>query len=201
MPKAPQANTASCSQDRIQSHPYSLNQFCCANPTVHAHPQPKECKKRKSNEMATNLRAQEWISGNKHQSQTKKAKQANADNQSRCRVACSRSLFYTAVLVFGCSIRSSRGSIGALGSRAIWFIRNVFSSANWSSSLRSARKLGRKRRSRSLLLMRMRCTGTVLVGFATKIYHSEWHANLRAWLVSYLEDVERLVLHHATIVF
>jgi len=59
------------------------------------------------------------------------------------------------------------GSIGSLGSSSICRTRKLFSSVNWSSSVRSSRNLGRNLSRRSRLLMRIRCTATDLFGFAT----------------------------------
>jgi hypothetical protein len=60
------------------------------------------------------------------------------------------------------------GGMGAGGSCSICRIRKLFSSMNCSSSVRSSRNEGRKRRSLSRLLISIRCTATDLLGFATK---------------------------------
>ena len=62
------------------------------------------------------------------------------------------------------------GGMGWLGSCSICRIRKLFSSMNCSSSVRSSRKLGRKRSSFSRLLIRMRCTAIDLLGLATKTW-------------------------------
>lgn len=57
---------------------------------------------------------------------------------------------------------------GAGGSCSICRIRKLFSSMNCSSSVRSSRKVGKNLSSFSRLLIKIRCTATDLLGFATK---------------------------------
>ena len=66
-------------------------------------------------------------------------------------------------------------AMAASGSCSICLIKKLFSSMNCSSSVRSSRKLGRKRSSFSRLLMRMRCTATDLLGLATKTCGNQHH--------------------------
>lgn len=59
------------------------------------------------------------------------------------------------------------GSTGSGGSSSICRTKKLFSSVNWSSSVRSSRNLGRNLSNRSRLLIRIRCTATDLFGLAT----------------------------------
>ena len=67
---------------------------------------------------------------------------------------------------------AAAGGGAAAGNASICLIRKLFSSMNWSSSVRSSRKVGRKRRRRSRLLISMRWTAYDLFGFATKTWGS-----------------------------
>ena len=94
--------------------------------------------------------------------------------------------------------------MGWLGSCSICRIRKLFSSMNCSSSVRSSRKLGRKRSSFSRLLIRMRCTAIDLLGFATKTWDvsmddGDGETGIK-YLRTYLEDVEALVIDHPPVV-
>ena len=62
------------------------------------------------------------------------------------------------------------GAMGADGICSICRIKKLFSSMNCSSSVRSSRNDGRNRSNLSRLLIRMRCTATDLLGFATKTF-------------------------------
>lgn len=56
-----------------------------------------------------------------------------------------------------------------MGKSLICLIRYDFSSENWSSSVRSDRKPGRKSRSLCLFMIKSRRTSADLFGFAAKI--------------------------------
>lgn len=90
--------------------------------------------------------------------------------------------------------------MGWLGSCSICRIRKLFSSMNCSSSVRSSRKLGRKRSSFSRLLIRMRCTAIDLLGLATKTWVCQYCSWKTKIIRSYLEDVEALIVDHPPVV-
>ena len=63
---------------------------------------------------------------------------------------------------------AAEGAGGSEGICSICRIKKLFSSMNCSSSVRSSRNAGRKRKSFSRLLIKIFCTATDLCGFATK---------------------------------
>jgi hypothetical protein len=70
-------------------------------------------------------------------------------------------------LLAGC-YAAAGGAVGRDGICSICRIRKLFSSMNCSSSVRSSRKVGKKRNSFSRLLIKIFCTARDLCGFATK---------------------------------
>lgn len=105
-----------------------------------------------------------------------------------------------AVLIPDCDSRVGRlRSTGSFGRSSIWRTRKLFSSVNWSSSVRSSKNLGKNLSNRSRLLIRIRCTATDLFGLATKtcLLSVESGGPARP---THLENVETLVLHHLPIV-
>ena len=62
--------------------------------------------------------------------------------------------------------------VGSGGIVSICRIKKLFSSMNWSSSVRSSKNLGKKLSSRSRLFNRMRWTAIDLLGLATKTWMS-----------------------------
>jgi hypothetical protein len=78
-------------------------------------------------------------------------------------------------------------------------MRKLFSSTNCSSSVRSSRKVGRKRSNFSRLLIRIFCTAYDLFGFATKTLYLL--ASVKpCFLSTHLEHVESLVVDHLAVV-